>query len=198
MFKTFASAVLASVAVAVGNNDGTNRENAVSTKLIDNADVTLSLDLYNADNAGTLEFHGDVKLVIKGAGKPDKAIYGFCMLLASGAAWDCQRIEVDLNITNNKDPLKALAFTLQDQYIGAAVPSAAGMKNDTSFQTNFGYASWISVPDKSKKTCETKSGTDPKTLVACTDVTSHFMRNFKTDDATQDLNMALDDVDKKT
>ena len=134
MFRVLASAVLALTAIAVGNDDGTSRENAKTVTLIDDAATSLTLNSYNADNAGTLEFHGDVKLVVKGTlGKPDKAIFGFCMLLADKSGWDCQRIETDLNEKNNKDPIIATSFVIQDQYIGSPLPTASGFKNDASF-----------------------------------------------------------------
>ena len=48
MFKTFSAALLAAVAVAKGTGDGSNRDNAVTTTLIDDAKVNLTLNSYNS------------------------------------------------------------------------------------------------------------------------------------------------------
>ena len=66
MFKTFTASTLAAVTLAKGLNDGTTRENAVSTVLMSTSASTggfkLTLHSYNSDNSGTLEFHGDLVL----------------------------------------------------------------------------------------------------------------------------------------
>jgi len=56
----------------------------------------------------------------------------------------------------------------------------------------------MSVADKSSKSCKTTKTTTSTTYVNCTDVTSHFYRNWKTDSETQDLQMSVADVDKTT
>ena len=75
--KLVSLAITSAVAVARGNNDGSNRDNAISTTLIDEDAVKLILHSYNADNAGTQEIHGD--LVVSGGWWYDKITFGYCM-----------------------------------------------------------------------------------------------------------------------
>ena len=42
MYKTFSAALLAAVAVAIGTNDGSSRDNAMTLTLISNSKVTLT------------------------------------------------------------------------------------------------------------------------------------------------------------
>ena len=65
MFKTFACALLASVAFARGDDNGLGQDNAVSTVLIDDDNYKLTLHHYNSDNSGTYEFHGDLEAEVK-------------------------------------------------------------------------------------------------------------------------------------
>jgi len=57
MFKTFTASTLAAVTLAKGLNDGTTRDNAVSTELMSATGTSgykLTLHSYNSDNSGTL------------------------------------------------------------------------------------------------------------------------------------------------
>ena len=156
MFRTFASAALASAAIAKGLNDGSSRDNAVSTQLLaegtDSSKINLTVNSYNSDNAGTLEFHGDLTADWKG-NLAYNFVYGFCFTLASNQAWDCMRVETNLNVEKNKDALQAKAFVIQDQYISTFAYSQAGMKNDASYLAESADKSWMHVADKSNKAC---------------------------------------------
>lgn len=109
------------------------------------------------------------------------------------------RIETNLNVEKNKDALLAKSFVIQDQYIPTFAFSATVLKNDASFLSESADKSWMHVADKSNKACVTKvpppTGTTTS-LVACTDVNAHYYRNFVTDSATEDRQMALADADK--
>jgi hypothetical protein len=80
MLRTFAASLLAVAAMGKGNNDGFLRINSFETVLVDDANVTLTLYIYNARNGDIDELHGDVQVVTK----TDKDIpnfmeYGFCI-----------------------------------------------------------------------------------------------------------------------
>jgi len=53
MFKTFSAAILAAVTIAKGTNDGTGRDNAVTTTLMDADNIKIVINSYNKDNSGT-------------------------------------------------------------------------------------------------------------------------------------------------
>ena len=108
MLKFFALALLAATTCALnasairGNNDGTNRENAFYTSLINNdtcgnGPVKLDMWTYIDKYEDTYRYHGDTVAFIDGAvGKFIQ--YGFCVHIATSEAgektWDCQQVDV--------------------------------------------------------------------------------------------------------
>lgn len=80
MLRTFAASLLAVAAMGKGNNDGFLRVNSFETVLVDDANVTLTLFIYNARNGDINELHGDVQVKTK-ADKyiPNWMEYGFCL-----------------------------------------------------------------------------------------------------------------------
>lgn len=59
---TFAIATLAAAAIAKGTGDGSSRDNAAETVLIDADGAKLTLKTYNASAEGVNELHGDLDL----------------------------------------------------------------------------------------------------------------------------------------
>ena len=53
IFKFFTLVFLVAIAAAKGKNDGSDRDNAVSTVLIETNKVSLTLHSYNLENQGT-------------------------------------------------------------------------------------------------------------------------------------------------
>ena len=69
MYKNFAASIIAAIAVARGNRDGSSMENAADIWLIPNL---LKLESYNQFNPITMsdEFHGD--LILGAGSSPEK------------------------------------------------------------------------------------------------------------------------------
>lgn len=93
MLRTFAASLLAIAAMGKGNGDGYLRINSFETVLVDDANVTMTLYIYNARNGDIDELHGDVQVITK----PDVDIpnfmeFGFCAKsqdTQTTPAWDC-------------------------------------------------------------------------------------------------------------
>ena len=91
MLRTFAASLLAVAAMGKGNGDGFLRVNSFETVLVDDANVTMTLFIYNARNGDIDELHGDVQVVTKN----DIANYiefAWCAESQAGQAapaWDC-------------------------------------------------------------------------------------------------------------
>ena len=91
MLRTFAASLLAIAAMGKGNGDGFLRVNSFETVLVDDANVTMTLFIYNARNGDIDELHGDVQVVTK----QDIANYiefAWCANRQASTAqpsWDC-------------------------------------------------------------------------------------------------------------
>ena len=193
MFKTFSLAALAAVAAARGDNNGTSRANAVTTQLLNDASVTMSINNYNADNAGTQEIHGDLEIATP-AGKTwrENVVFGFCIGQET-TGWDCLRAETGLNATKIAgDSIYASSFLARDFWSDkAAVGAIADMKADTSNLEELPTKSWVPVADKSSKACTKVDMLATVENVNCSKVNLHYYRNFETDSAEQDVQLAL-------
>jgi len=100
----------------------------------------------------------------------------------------------------NSDAIFKSDFTITDYHIAAATPTVAALKADDSNLTEAASKSWIAVADKSVKECVVKFAVAAKNsnMVDCTNVDSHFYRNFVTDSATQDVQLSLEKAGEKT
>ena len=93
MLRTFAASLLAVSAMGKGNGSGFLRENSFETVLVDDANVTMTLFIYNARNGDIDELHGDVQVVTK----PDIDIPNFMEFTwcaksqaeQTAPEWDC-------------------------------------------------------------------------------------------------------------
>ena len=134
MFKLFAIAALASAAAAMTDAEkaemmrGNGYDNLVATTLIDDA---LLLHIYNADNDGTDELHGELAWISTAASYRYRE-YGFCaraVINRGGDAdasppveetyssWDCMKILTDVDPASiDADPVNAQAFDIRDGY----------------------------------------------------------------------------------
>ena len=102
MFKSFAASLLPLAALARGDNDGTSRDNAVSTSFtfadIEGVEVTLHHYNKSGEAENVFEFHGDT-VFTSTKGHYSNIRYGWCVSLpntvvAEGEAaadlnWDC-------------------------------------------------------------------------------------------------------------
>ena len=194
MFKTFSIAVLAAVAAAKGTGDGSSQLNATSTQLLNDASVTMTIHNYNSDNAGTQEIHGDLEIATP-AGKKwrENIVFGFCIGQET-SGWDCLRAETGVNATKiGNDSIYASSFLARDFYSDkAAVAAIADMKADTSNLEELPAKSWVPVADKSSKACTKVDTLATVENVNCSMVNLHYYRNFVTDSAAQDVQLALD------
>lgn len=195
MFKTFSAAILAAVAIARGDGDGTSQANAEETQLIDDAKIGLTLYSYNANNAGTQEIHGDLELDGKTTNLYENIVFGFCIGQET-TGWDCLRAEAGVNATKiSTDSVYSTSFLTRDFYSAkAAISGLADMSADASILDEVPEKSWIPVFDKSSKKCTKKFDAPGNAgeIVVCEKVNVHFYRNFATDSAAQDVQLSLD------
>merc|ERR1712014_290855 len=185
MFKTFSAAILAAVAIARGDGDGTSQANAEETQLIDDAKIGLTLYSYNANNAGTQELHGDLEVDGKATNLYENIVFGFCVGQET-TGWDCLRAEAGVNATKiSTDSVYSTSFLTRDFYSAKAAISVLDEVPEKS---------WIPVFDKSSKKCTKKLDAPGGAgeIVTCEKVNVHFYRNFATDSAAQDVQLALD------
>jgi len=132
MFKSFTLAVLPFVVLGKGENDGSNGENAVTTKLMDTDKFTLNLHHYNSSSGSFSEFHGDLDLVIK-TGAISNQEYGFCFMKTD--MYDCMSVMTNLDpvkIADDEDPEYASKFAFKDGFFNGtfAELAAADALND--------------------------------------------------------------------
>ena len=111
MYSKFAVALLASLVAAKGDNNGINRENAMSYAIDLNDDTSINIHLYNArvlngDGTFTYEFHGDFGIDASQISR--KWLYGFCLRPnvtddsgVNTGEWDCMAVKVDLRDGTN-------------------------------------------------------------------------------------------------
>jgi len=200
MFKTFSAALLAAVSVAKGTGDGSSRENAVTTELISDAKVGLTLHSYNSQNGDTLELHGD--LAANGGTGTNTMWYqylvmGFCIQVGDTATWDCLR--TDTNVNTSQDAIGQEDFDVQDFNSSSATVSAlTQIVKDSSVLSKKASRGWVGVGTKSAKECtRVRAISAGNEIVNCSNVNAHFYRNFQTDvdsatDTTQDRQLAID------
>jgi len=192
---------LAAVAAARGSENGVDRENAVSTTLIDTSKVQLKLHSYNENRYGVEEFHGDLE--VSGGPWNQNIVFGFCFSpLASSQTdyWDCQYVDTTVNASKTiSDPIYATTFSVKDYFLKGSkfdpiddyrIDSSASLRSSTNF---------VAIDAKSSKKCskvtELSAGIE---IVNCSEVNSHFYRPFKTDSTTEDVRFSSDeDVGKK-
>ena len=93
MLKTFAASLLAVSAMGKGNGDGWLRANSFETVLVDDANVTMTLFIFNARNGDIDELHGDVQVVTKpDVDIPNYIEFGWCAKSQESQTapeWDC-------------------------------------------------------------------------------------------------------------
>jgi len=83
-------------------------------------------------------------------------------------------------------------FTVRDTYSSSAVVSSmSSIANDASHLTETANTSWLGVTAKSSKTCEKIAGIAPGQLVRCSDVNSHYYRDFSTDSDSEDRQFSM-------
>jgi hypothetical protein len=198
MFKSFASALLASVVFARGDGNGLGSDNAISTVLVDDADkgIKLTLHHYNADNAGVLEFHGDVTLELNNVGNFVR--YGFCVKHSDEAPeMDCLNTETDLNPEKiASDEIFKTDFTITDSFQAGASPDFSAIKKDREFAIERPDTNFMIINEKSTKECETlKKGSETAFIVKCSNVNVHYYRNFETTEKEDDAQMSLEIAD---
>ena len=198
MFKTFSAAILAAVAIARGKNDGTSQDNAMEMQLIDDAAVSMTIYSYNSDNAGTQEIHGDLEIATKGNGWYENIVFGFCIGQET-AGWDCLRAEAGVNADEiASDSIYASSFLTRDFFAETATISALGdMQVDATALEENAAKSWVPIADKSSKACAKVTATADGMIVKCSKVNVHYMRNFTTDNADQDVQLSLDKAGTK-
>ena len=198
MFKTFSAAILAAVAIARGTNDGTSQANAMETQLLDDAAVSMTIYSYNSDNAGTQEIHGDLEIATKGNGWYENIVFGFCIGLET-AGWDCLRAEAGVNADEiGKDSIYAISFLTRDFFAETATISAlSDMQADATALDENAAKSWVPIADKSSKACAKVADAADGQIVKCSKVNVHYMRNFTTDNADQDVQLSLDKAGTK-
>jgi len=204
MFKTFSAALIAAIATAKGEGTGADRDNAVTTVLLDETKVKLTLHSYNSLNDdGTKELHGDLAA---GMGSDEASsfwyenlVYGFCAQVGDSATWDC--LKVTTNVNTSAGTAAQQDFTVVDSYSSsAAVTALTQVVKDTTALSLKSERGWTAVTSKSIKECTKFRDIPGGEIVKCTNVNTHFYRDFTTDadsatDTTQDRQLALDQTE---
>ena len=99
MYKAFALAALPAIALAVGDESGSDRDNAESQVLLErDGQPVMTLNTYNSSgflmnsDERTYELHGDLDLVLTDVSDNQSAVLvGFCVQIKpeETAPWDC-------------------------------------------------------------------------------------------------------------
>ena len=114
MLRTFTATMLAIAAFAMGDETGLDWMNAISHDLIRNDDVRMELHTYSNNEAGQLDFHANMSLVIRTV-QLSNLEFGVC-LSRDENNWDCMRSR------GNYDPDQGSSVTVLEDgyYTGAA------------------------------------------------------------------------------
>ena len=148
MFKISSAALAATVASAIGRNDGSNRENSYTILLPWYDWVNITLSTYNVElGDGRFELKGDLK--VSGSSWYDVFAFGFCFRKTGAANWDCMKVDASAKIDYLENDWYKSAFLVQDYYSSQdTVKSMADLVKDDS-----GTTAWTYDAEKSTKAC---------------------------------------------
>ena len=99
MYRTFAASIMAAVAMARGDGDGSSKENATEVKLVDATKIATTLYTYNAKDNNNDALFVELKFEVKtGQNYGSNLEYGFCVEYdAANAKWDCASVRTSLH-----------------------------------------------------------------------------------------------------
>lgn len=193
MFKTFSAAALAGIAAAIGDDNGLMFDNHVVTTLI--ADK-LELHLYNADNDGTDEVHGELVWLSATPGYNNREM-GFC-IRKSGATSkvDCMKVRFNVDpVKISENPAEAQAFDIIDSYATTVGTLPTG--NDPQWEVKTDASiNWRQIASKSVKEGCAAYNNNPA-VSNCDKILVHWYRNFTTSETDYDQQLALEDSSSK-
>ena len=102
MYRTFAASIMAAVAMARGDGDGSSKENATEVKLVDQTKIATTLYTYNAKDNNNDALFVELKFEVKpGQNYGSNLEYGFCVEYdPANAKWDCASVRTNLHNRN--------------------------------------------------------------------------------------------------
>lgn len=192
MYMKFACALLAAFVSAKGDNNGINRDNAI-TYFQEMGNQNTTVNLYNArvqneDGTYTYEIHGDFELSISNSSR--RFMYGFCLRPENRDGeddtadwWDCLTVKVDLRQEANV----TTRFVQDARVEGDDLTTSDIFEADWLLET----AHWVELEAKSNL-CDPSDNVEGG--IDCRDFNTHFKRDFTTDEADKDHQLSTDDA----
>lgn len=171
--------------LAVGDGSGVSGDTAMTVVLLDDSDLTITLNMYNKKDT-TNEFHGDFSMAIKSKQISNQE-FGWCFKKASSSStkWDCMRVRANVDPRkSDADEEYKQAFTIVDGFTEDG-PDSFDYTNFTSdplAPTRDSETNWASSNSKSYKMCtEDENNPFPESYgayVTCEKLNAHWFRKF--------------------